>query len=229
MNIYCYGDSNTQGYKPNVEGYSKDAIPEFYPADLCWWYPLANGNKLTVNGLCGRCINKENKWLEGRNASLDIVDNIQNQDKIDIVIVQLGTNDCKSGYNCTAEEITKAMRNFIQQIKGHTTAKIILLSPAKIIENNKVTQKYYKGAQVKSEQLDIFYKYLADDLGLAFVSCVDAETGEDGEHLTPKGHEYISKKVFEKVKSIQDTIQNNSVETDSNLLKSCDTKLPQIR
>ena len=163
MNILCYGDSNTRGYEPNVEGYSKDAVAEYYPVDMCWWYPLARGNKLTVNGLCGRCINKENKWLPNRNASLDIEKTIQNQENIDIVILQLGTNDCKSSFNSSAEEITNAMRDFITQIKKHTNAKIILLSPARIMENNKITQKYYKGAQLKSEQLDMLYKYLADD------------------------------------------------------------------
>ena len=30
MNILCYGDSNTWGYIPNINGYSKNAIPRQY-------------------------------------------------------------------------------------------------------------------------------------------------------------------------------------------------------
>ena len=73
MKILCYGDSNTWGYIPNINGYSKDAVMQQYNEQDCWWYPLMQGHEVIVDGLCGRCISHENKWLKNRNASETIL------------------------------------------------------------------------------------------------------------------------------------------------------------
>ena len=67
MRILCYGDSNTWGYIPNINGYSKDAVMKQYDSPDCWWYPLTENNEVIIDGLCGRCIAHENKWLKNRN------------------------------------------------------------------------------------------------------------------------------------------------------------------
>lgn len=206
MKILCYGDSNTWGYVPNVDGYSKDAVMRKYEAQDCWWYPLMRDNEVVVDGLCGRCIAHENKWLKNRNASLTIVDDIKNYNDLDLIIIQLGTNDCKSEYGDSADNICDNLEQLLACIKGQTNAEIIIISPSCIREDTKITQKYYIGALEKSRALDKGYQELAEKTGCGFVSGVKLEVGEDGEHLTKSGHqklgEMVASFVMEKYSSI---------------------------
>ena len=146
MKIFIYGDSNTFGWIPNLNGYSKNAnILQYQQVDI-WWYPLSMENELVVDGLPGRAISNENPWLDGRNAMKTMRKDFENQHP-DIAIFQLGTNDCKSRYNLSAQEITKQMELFTQKAKELLhNPQIVIISPAKIIEGNKITDKYYNGA-----------------------------------------------------------------------------------
>lgn len=202
MNILCYGDSNTWGYIPNINGYSKDAIIRHYDEKDCWWYSLKNHNKLIVNGLCGRCIAHENRWLKNRNASATINSEISQYTNLDLIILQLGTNDCKSEYEDSPDVITKNLDMLLKIIQKHICVKIMIISPSKIIENNKITQKYYKGAQSKTIQLDSCYKRLAKQRDFLFISGLNLDVGEDGEHLTKLGHKQLGLQVLSKVKEL---------------------------
>ena len=202
MNILCYGDSNTWGYIPNINGYSKDAIMTHYPTQDCWWHTLMQDNQIFLDGLCGRCIAHENRWLKNRNASKTIDKDLENYPTIDLIIVQLGTNDCKSEYDDSAETITENMEKLLQQIKTLINAEIMIISPAKIREDNKITKKYYIGAEEKSEHLDQLYRELASNNNYYFVSGKDLEIGEDGEHLTKRGHADLGNSVAKIVRTL---------------------------
>lgn len=195
MKILCYGDSNTWGYVPNVDGYSKDAVMRQYDAQDCWWYPLMKDNDVIVDGLCGRCIAHENKWLKNRNASLTIVDDIQNYKDLDLIIIQLGTNDCKSEYGDSVGDICDNLEKLLVCIKEQSNAGIIIISPSCIREDTKITQKYYIGALEKSITLNKGYQELADKIGCGFISGAKLEVGEDGEHLTKSGHRKLGEMV----------------------------------
>ena len=166
MKILCYGDSNTWGYIPNINGYSKEAIMRQYDEKDCWWYELKQNNELFVNGLCGRCIAHENKWLNNRNATETIDCDLTQYTNLDLVIIQLGTNDCKNEYNDSALQIAKNCENLLSKIYTLTDAQIMLISPAIIRENNKITQRYYIGAENKSIELNVLYKKLAEKKGI---------------------------------------------------------------
>lgn len=200
MNIYIYGDSNTWGYVPNINGYSKNAISKQYPQELIWWNCLTKQHNIIVNGLCGRAINNDNPWLEGRNANKTIEQDLKGiNNKIDLCIIQLGTNDCKSAYNLTADKITQNMKNLIIKIKNKLNCEILLISPAIIKSGNKITDKYYVGAEKKSVELNDKYYNLSKQLNIDFISGIYAEVGEDGEHLTINGHKYLSEKINKKI------------------------------
>ena len=195
MNILCYGDSNTWGYIPNINGYSKSAVMQQYPKEDCWWYDLDQNHNLYINGLCGRSIAHENKWLTGRNASITIYQDIGAYDNLDLVIIQLGTNDCKSEYCDSAIQIVHNLKSLLQTIKTLTPAQLLIISPAVIKEDNKITQKYYIGAHNKSEKLDALYQELAKKEDCFFISGKNLEVGEDGEHLTKFGHIQLRNKI----------------------------------
>lgn len=207
MKILCYGDSNTWGYVPNINGYSKNATMQKYDEKDCWWYPLMLDNEVFVNGLCGRCVANENKWLKNRNTSLTIVDDLKGYQHLDLIIFQLGTNDCKSEYKVSAEEIAQNLENLLKLVQSKTDAQILIISPTAIKEDNKITQKYYIGAQTKSIQLDYLYQNMAQKNNFYFISGKDLEIGEDGEHLTKNGHNQIGCKVLALVNSLNCAIE----------------------
>jgi lysophospholipase L1-like esterase len=209
MKILIYGDSNTWGYVPNINGYSSESIPQQYNEEDLWWYPLKEEHEVIVDGLCGRCIDNESPWLEGRNAYKTIEEDFNGMIP-DMIIVQLGTNDCKHIYGNTATDIMISMTNLIHKMETLTQAKIMMLGPVRIKPGNKITDKYYKGAEGKSIQLNELYKKLSSSKGYGFVSGLDLETGEDGEHLTIGGHRTLSKLV------VQELEKHNSLDMTNN-------------
>lgn len=207
MKILCYGDSNTWGYIPNINGYSKDTTMQKYDEKDCWWYPLMQDNEVFINGLCGRCVAHENKWLKNRNASLTMIDDLKEYRHLDIIIFQLGTNDCKSEYKDSAKEIAQNLENLLKLVQSQINAQILIISPATIKENNKITPKYYIGAQSKSIELDYLYQNMAQKNNFYFISGKDLGIGEDGEHLTKSGHKQLGCKVLTLVNSLDYTMQ----------------------
>ena len=202
MKILVYGDSNTFGWIPNLNGYSKNAVNQQYKQTDIWWYPLLQENEVIVDGLPGRAISNDNPWLDNRNASKTIEKDLE-QISADVVIFQLGTNDCKSQYNLSAKEISKSMHNLAQKTKMLLhNPQIAIVSPAKIIEGNKITDKYYKGAENKSIELDKFYQKMCCKNNYTFISGIELQTGEDGEHLTKEAHKTLGQKVLFEITKI---------------------------
>lgn len=201
MKIFVYGDSNTFGQKPNLNGYSKNAKIEMYEKNDIWWAELKD--EVCVNGLSGRAVCSDSFWFEGRNASKTIENDLKNVDA-DVFVVFLGVNDLKSDYHLTAEQITNEMQKLLEKIEQKFNSKIILIGPPTIKEGNVITDKYYVGAQQKSKELNDLYCSLAKKKGFSFVLGTDLEVGEDGEHLTKKGHKILGQKVENEIQKIKE-------------------------
>ena len=195
MKIFIYGDSNTWGYMPNLKTYSRDCGASQYPEEKMWWYPLKDGNEVIVNGLPGRSISEESPYMTGRKALNSIEDDLKGLSDVDLVIVQLGTNDCKSRYGLSAEDITSNLEKLLKKIEKRCS-NIMIISPACLPKGNVITDKHYIGGDVKTKELERCYMYLAKEYEYFFVSGFQAETGIDGEHLSEKGHEYLAKEVM---------------------------------
>ena len=195
MNILIYGDSNTWGQMPDINGYSKDAVAKQYPQTDLWWFAMSKENNLFVNGVPGRAIANDNPWLDGRNASKTIETDLSGLSP-ELVVIQLGTNDCKNRYNLSATQIAEQLEVLASFIQEQTGAKIMILSPATIKEGNKITDKFYIGAEKKSQELNKTYLQLAKKNGYLFVSGTDLEVGEDGEHLTKYSHHRLGNRVM---------------------------------
>ena len=195
MQILIYGDSNSWGQIPDINGYSKNAIAKQYSTKDIWWYPLTKNNHVIVNALPGRAIANDNPWLEGRNSSLTIEKDIEGLSP-DLVIISLGTNDCKSRYGLSANDIAQQLEVLASYIQNQTNCKILIISPATIKEGNKITDKFYAGAEKKSQELNKTYLSLANKNNYMFVSGTDLDVGEDGEHFTKYSHHRLGEKVI---------------------------------
>ena len=111
MNILCFGDSNTYGYKPDGTGR--------FDTDTRWTSllqkKLGADHRVIEEGLCGRTTVFQDDLREGRRG-LDLIGvTMEMHNPIDLLIVMLGTNDCKARYNASAGTIAKGLAQVIQK------------------------------------------------------------------------------------------------------------------
>lgn len=204
MNIFIYGDSNTVGYKPNADGYKKDAVVEYYEKEQLWWYPLTKNHNVVVNAKCGRCICHENKWLENRNAKITFMQDLylsydgdeHKINNLDLFIIMLGTNDFKSEYNDSIFVLLNGLNDIIGKLKNVSPkAEIMIISPPQIIEGTPITEKYYKNAKLKVAGFNYQSFIYAKRNNFLHLSAMQAKVGEDGEHLLAEGHKFLGQNV----------------------------------
>lgn len=122
MNILCFGDSNTYGYKPDGTGR--------FDTDTRWTSllqkKLGADHRVFEEGLCGRTTVFQDDLREGRRG-LDLIGvTMEMHNPIDLLIVMLGTNDCKARYNASAGTIAKGLAQVIQ--KAQKTLPSLLIS-----------------------------------------------------------------------------------------------------
>jgi len=219
MNIYIYGDSNTVGYVPNLDGYKKNANVSYYNKEDLWWHGLSQKGSVKVNAKCGRCVCHENRWLEGRNAARTFMKdvcsdfNCSNELKeIDLFIIMLGTNDFKHEYRASVFTVIGGLELLINQAKiMMPNASIVVVSPPLIKEGTAITDKYYVGGKIKTIGYDYRLRIFCEHFGYNFVSGINAEVGEDGEHLTIQGHKKLGELVSEKINHLKQ-MQNEEKE-----------------
>ena len=96
--ILCFGDSNTYGYKPDKSGR--------FSWGVRWTSILAEKFGRDVNvieeGLCGRTTIFDDVFRAGRNGSESFPAILESHTPLDLIIIMLGTNDCKTVYGATA-------------------------------------------------------------------------------------------------------------------------------
>lgn len=103
MNILCFGDSNTYGYKPDGTGR--------FDTNTRWTSllqkKLGADHRVIEEALCGRTTVFQDDLREGRRG-LDLIGvTLEMHNPIDLLIVMLGTNDCKTRYNASAGTIAQ--------------------------------------------------------------------------------------------------------------------------
>lgn len=111
MNILCFGDSNTWGYKPDKSGR--------YDENIRWTgllqKKLGSGYHIIEEGLCGRTTVFQDELREGRRG-LDLIGvTVKMHNPIDLMIIMLGTNDCKTRYRASASVIAKGLDQVIRK------------------------------------------------------------------------------------------------------------------
>ena len=125
--IVCFGDSNTYGYIPENG--------ERYPWGVRWTSllneKLGYGKyHIEEEGLCGRTTIFEDPLRDNRNGSHMLPALLETHQHADLIIVMLGTNDCKAAYGASAEMIGKGIEKIVGQIRGGAPDSKILNAAA---------------------------------------------------------------------------------------------------
>lgn len=208
IRVLCYGDSNTWGY---ISGSDHKRYDSRWPKVLSKL--LGNGFEIIEEGLNNRTLisNDTRPGKEGKNGYGYLIPCLDTHDPIDLVILMLGTNELKSSYNKTAEEIgTMLEKYFVKTILNrksqidNTCPKLLLICPPIVTENAsycKANNKYL-GAEQKSKELNNIYKNIALKYNCHFIENKELETGIDGVHLTEESHKRLAEILSVEIRQI---------------------------
>lgn len=204
-NILCFGDSNTYGLKPDGTGRYDFSIR--YPGVL--QSTLGTDYHIIEEGCPGRTTVFDDKTRPFKNGIDYIVPSVLSHTPLDYVVIMLGTNDCKTAYNASAEMITAGLAKIIDAVKCNTTAFVIIVSPVYLGEKIG-TDGYDKEFDSKSietcKQLADKYNILAKQSGCGFIDASEVSVASDidNEHLDEIGHYNLGRKVAEYIISIEE-------------------------
>ena len=205
--IVCYGDSNTWGDNPFGE--------DRYPANVRWpgvlQDVLGSDHEVIEEGLCGRTFVAEDSNKRHRTGIKHLTSIIQSQEPIDVLVIMLGTNDIKSTYGLSANDIADHLKETIElaqeesEDKAGNTSTILVICPAAVaVPTDRELDERMKGAPKICPQLPSLYEKVAKESGCLFLDAGELVTLEttDGYHLAPEHHEMLGKEVAKIVRSV---------------------------
>lgn len=205
--ILCFGDSNTFGYIPGGVGR--------YGENIRWTgrlqKKLLSEAVIIEEGLCGRTTVFQDELRQGRRGIELLPVLLESHAPLDLVIVMLGTNDCKTVYGASAEVIGKGIEQIIEKIKlVSPQAEILVISPILLGENvwkSEYDPEFSTESVQVSKKLKAVYKKIAEKNNCMFLAASDiAEPSEkDQEHLDEKGHEVFADNVYKYLSTIDKT------------------------
>lgn len=202
--VLCFGDSNTYGYIP---GSGKR-----YDIQTRWTRQLSRllGNDFDVieEGLNGRTTAFRD-LLEPDRCGLDtILPCVMSHEPLDVIVIMLGTNDTKSRYHVTAQEIGYGMEELIMKIGGYYhyrsgMPRILLVSPVPL-GTMKDAVEFDEDSRLKSRLLAGIYREIAAGFGCSFLDAgsVVSGLGCDQIHFTPQAHTALAQALADEIRSI---------------------------
>ena len=198
--ILAFGDSNTWGLIPGSAPYER------YPWGVRWTSILQEKRKdvrVIEEGLCGRTTVFEDELRPGRKGinSLPVI--LESHSPIDQVIIMLGTNDCKSFYNVSANTIGKGIERCLDALEKYVKPEnILLISPMNLGEDVWRPEKdpeFDKKSVETSRELKEVYRRIAGRKGVRFLAASDyvSPSDIDNEHMDIDSHRVFAEIVSE--------------------------------
>lgn len=202
-NILCFGDSNTWGYNPVTK--------ERYSKEIRWTgklqTSLGRGNvRIIEEGLCGRTTIYEDATRPGRKGIDSISDIFERNSSIDGVVLMLGTNDCKTHNNTSAEEIAGGIDKCLDIILKYVSAEnVLLISPIYLGENvwkAEYDPEFDRNSVNISKELKEEYLKVAKRRNVRFLAASDyvIPSKEDQEHLNANGHSKLAGVIYNEIR-----------------------------
>ncbi len=200
--ILAYGDGNTWGMIPGSSPIQR------YPHDIRWTGILQKKIKnvrVLEEGLCGRTTVYEDHLREGRNGARTLPLILESQYPVDIVILMLGTNDCKREYRGPSYMLEKGIEKCLSILEVFISKdKILLAAPIALGDNIWLPGKdhsFDKQSIIESRHLGELYEDIAKRRGIHFINAADYATADetDDQHLNENGHRLIAQAFYEKL------------------------------
>ena len=200
--IVCYGDSNTFGYDSVTRGRfsEKERWCGILQENICE-YAL-----IIERGLNGRTIAFDDDFIPGRNGMNAVDDEVFAEGNIDLLVIMLGTNDCKSSFSAGPSIICEKMDEMTSKVLSNdSVSEVLLLSPVPMNENcAKGFMGFGADSSEISRQLAEGYRKIAEKHSIHFADTTDwgVELTNDGCHYTVAGHKRFAEKITEIINEI---------------------------
>ena len=211
--ILCFGDSLTWGWMPIAE-----VVPTTrYPFEQRWTGILAahlgEGFEIIEGGLSGRTTDLDDPTDSRLNGSAYLPAALATHLPLDLVILQLGTNDTKTYFKRSAYDIALGMSKLLIQVAtsaggvgtAYPAPKALVIAPPPLGPmSDPWLQDTFDGAQEKSRELASRYDALTRFFKVDFLNAGAFMTtdGIDGIHFTVENNIGLGKAVAEKIKAI---------------------------
>jgi len=211
--ILCFGDSMTWGWMP-----IREVVPTTrYPFEQRWTGVLAaqlgESFEIIEEGLSGRTTDLDDPADPRLNGSACLPAALASHLPLDLVILQLGTNDTKTYFHRSAYEIAFGMSKLLVQVgtsaggvgTAYPAPRVLVIAPPPLGSmTDPWLQATFEGANAKSRELASHYEALAGFFKVDFLNAGEFLTtdGVDGIHLTLQNNTAFGIAVAEKVKTI---------------------------
>ena len=185
--VLCYGDSNTWGRDPfsTARLPVESRWPEVMAAEL------GAGVRVICEALNGRTTVWEDPIEEHRNGKTYLMPCLLSHHPLDLVVLMLGTNDCKKRFSVSAFDIGRSVGLVLDIIQKSgcgpdgAAPAVLAVSPPPF-GNLTEFAEMFEGAHAKCDALPKYYRMHAEQRGCRFLesgTVVRASAG-DGVHLT---------------------------------------------
>jgi lysophospholipase L1-like esterase len=207
--ILCYGDSNTWGNVPRSD--------KRYPRSMRWpsvlQKLLGKNYEVISEGLCGRTLCAVDPSKPHRTGITHLQAILESADPISLVIIMLGTNDMKSTYGLSAEEIASHLKQTIALIQGdiadlENTPKILVVCPPAVVhpakestgEGKELDARMHRAIEI-SKVLPNHFKEVAWASNCEFINSQEyiSSSDIDGYHLDPESHVKLARVIRETI------------------------------
>ena len=206
MNILCFGDSNTYGYRPDGSGR--------FDADTRWTgllqKKLGTNDRIIEEGLCGRTTVFSDELREGRRGLDTIGILLESHAPVDLLILMLGTNDCKTRYGASASVIAKGLDQVIRKARLNASQHfdLLIISPIHLghgVGEPDFDPEFDEKSEAVSRNLADEYRKAALQNHAAFLNAADFASPSitDREHMDEKGHAALADAIYNKILALQ--------------------------
>ena len=206
--ILCFGDSLTWGYDPD----NRTRLPEDSRWPMVLQDCLGGDYKIIEEGQNGRTIATDDPAEGEKNGLKYIGPCLESQSPLDLVIIMLGSNDCKRKFAYSSMDIAGEMQIVLEKVIAYDHFrckdgfKILLISPPYITEAIKESwlgdSFGYENARKLTMELAAWYKDLAKMYNCFYMdaSTIVTASDTDGCHLDAENQRKLGKAVAEYIK-----------------------------
>lgn len=197
--ILCFGDSNTYGLIPGTK--------ERYGWGVRWTSILdekmrGHGYRVIEEGLCGRTTMFEDALRSGRRGTGMLPAILETHSPVELVILMLGTNDCKTIYHASPALIGCGIEQLLDQIReSNPLLPVLLVSPIHLgdsVWKMEYDPEFCRKSVEVSKGLPQVYRQIADARRTGYLAASRyAEPSEtDQEHMGKEGHRKLAEALY---------------------------------
>ncbi|MDF9866934.1 lysophospholipase L1-like esterase [Bacilli bacterium PM5-3] len=204
-NILIFGDSNTYGLK--ADGSGRFTYDIRYPGRL--QKLLGNEYFIVEEGCPGRTTIFEDPTRYHLKATDYLFPCLYSHLPLDLIVIMLGTNDCKTVFDNSSDDIKEGLRKVVTLTKEYTENKvpILIMVPPTLGDDiylDTFDEDFADKSLVVAKELAQKYKDLANEEKTYYfdASKYVKVSPIDQEHMDEKNHEILADKLVSVIKDI---------------------------